>query len=602
MREAPVAPPALAPPGAPAAAPDGEAPSRTPAVARRRLHSPDATLRELIESISGELDLRPLLSRIVHHACELLDADHGTIGLVDEGAGVVRTEAGYHMPADELGAEMPIGVGLAGEVLRRREAIVLGRYGAVPNPTQSGMLEHAVLGMPILWYDRMIGFFGIGRAERAPTGGRGRPRARPFRARDIAMLETFARHAAIAIQNARLYADARERAERLQLITRVARIVNEQLDLGEVLQRAADAVHELLGYANVAVPVIEPEDPRTLVLRTVGGHYRGIVRGEHRLPIDGGIMGAAARSGETVLVNDVERDPRYIPTPGATGIRAELAVPILLGGRVLGVLNVESDRPFRAQDAEALRVVADQLAVAIENSRLHAAATELSAISERHRIARELHDSVTQLLFSPPHIAESLTEAWRRDPAEGERRAGRLLELSRMALAEMRQLLGELRGVGDAAGGGTATGLAAVRRHGLVEALQAYVARIAGDELSVALDVSGYERQPREQEDALYRIAQEALSNVAKHAEARSAEITLATTGEGTRMAVRDDGRGFAEGVPAAELPAGGSGGYGLVTIRERAASLGGAARIESAPGIGTLVEVFVPRGRGEGR
>ena len=119
-------------------------------------------LLEFIGSISSELELRPLLTRIVHHACELLGADYGTIGLVDAPRNVVRTEAAYRMPPDELGAEMAPGEGLAGLVLETHRPVVLDRYGDVQRPTQPDLAEHAVMGMPIFGQNAMIGFFGIG--------------------------------------------------------------------------------------------------------------------------------------------------------------------------------------------------------------------------------------------------------------------------------------------------------------------------------------------------------------------------------------------------------------------------------------------------------
>src|SRR2546426_874250 len=109
------------------------------------------SLREVIESISSELELRPLLTTIVRRACELLEAHDGSIGLYDQGRNLVRTEAVYRMPDDELGAEMPPGVGLAGQVLVMRKPLVLDRYGDVPCPVRPELVEHAVVGMPIFW-------------------------------------------------------------------------------------------------------------------------------------------------------------------------------------------------------------------------------------------------------------------------------------------------------------------------------------------------------------------------------------------------------------------------------------------------------------------
>ena len=577
---------------------------------RTRLLRRQRSLRAVIESIGGELELRPLLTRIVQQACTLLEADHGTIGLVDEARGIVRTEAGFNMPPNELGTELGIGEGIAGLVLGARRPLTFSRYGDVPHPTQPGMLNDAILGMPIVWRGAMIGFFGIGRSPKSPARKRAghrvkstarkadtaRPRARRFTQADVAALGEFARHAAIAIQNARTYEVEQQRAERLRVITRVGGIITSDLRLSDLLKKAADAVHELLGYPNVAIALIDPEEPNTLVLDTLGGHYRSIIHGEYRFPIDQGIMGAAVRARETVLVNDVLNDPRYLRTPGAPDVYAEVAVPVLLGDSVLGVLNVETDEPLGESDAELLRLVADQMSVAIANARLHAVARELAASEERNRLARELHDSVTQLLFSMTLIAQSLGAAWKRDAAEGERRVARLLELSQTALAEMRALLSELRPGSDTQSAPVARAADAIKRHGLVGALRRHARGLTADGLRVVFSTRGYVRVSSEQEYELFRIAQEALHNVAKHASAKTVELSLATGSQGTVLRVRDDGTGFDGGVPNAD-----SGrtwpGLGLRTMRERAESLGAHFTVQASPGGGTVVEVSVPLG-----
>lgn len=584
----------------------------TPRSRRRlRLLRRQRSLRAVIESISGELELRPLLTRIVEQACTLLEADHGTIGLVDEARGIVRTEAGFKMPPNELGAELRSGEGIAGLVLEARRPLTFSRYGDVPLPTQPGMVNDAILGMPIVWRGAMIGFFGIGRSPKPPQQTRARSRrsasparkaaltrARRFTQTDVTALGEFARHAAIAIQNARTYELEQQRTERLRVITRVGGIITSDLRLSDLLKKAADAVHELLGYPNVAIALIDPEDPQTLVLDTLGGHYRAIIHGEYQFSIDQGIMGAAARTRETVLVNDVLADPRYLHAPGAPDVYAEVAVPILLADSVLGVLNVETDEPLGESDAELLRLVADQLGVAIANARLHAVARKLAASEERNRLARELHDSVTQLLFSVTLIAQSLGAAWKRDPAEGERRVARMLELSQTALAEMRALLSELRpkneGSQEAVAAPVVQAAEAIRRHGLVGVLRRHAGELTSDGLRVAFSARGYVPTSGAHEYELFRIAQEALHNVAKHARAQTVELTLSTGVTGTVLRIRDDGTGFGGGMPAAHAgrtwP-----GLGLRTMRERAESLGAHFTVESSPGGGTTVEVSVP-------
>jgi signal transduction histidine kinase len=557
--------------------------------------SHEETLLSFIESISGELELRPLLTRILRAACELIGADHGTIGLVDEKRRVVRTEAIFNMPADEMCAEMPAGVGIAGRVLVTGDPIVLNRYGDIETPSRLDTLENPVIGMPIAWHGRMIGFFGIGvHAEQVLAEGRPVHR---FTDKDLDSLAVFARHAAIAIVNARRYAWEQHRTERLRLIARIGGIITSSLRLPELLQAAADAIHELLGYANVAIPLIESGDPDMLVLDTTGGHYRDLIRDEFRMPVTEGIMGAAARTGEVVLVNDVASDPRHVPTPGANGIRAELAVPIRLGDRVLGVLNVESPDTLSEDDAASLQIVADQLAVGIDNARLYERGQRLAVLEERQRIARDLHDSVTQQIFAMKLIAETLASACRRDPDEAVRRSERLTELTRTALAEMRALVAELRPDDDMAGAPAASGIAMLRQKGLVAAIRRHADEVAADAIEVEIDAETYNGQPRASEEALYRIAQEALSNAVKHAGASRITIRLSANSSAVRLSVRDDGAGFDPHVIERrdDTDDGREGGYGLTTMRERAHALGGVLDVRSSPGRGTVVEAAIP-------
>ncbi|HEX3274527.1 MAG TPA: GAF domain-containing protein [Gemmatimonadales bacterium] len=566
--------------------PDGttrdSAPPTEPSTGQlRRLFRRQESVRAVVETISGELELQPLLESILQHACQLIGAEHGTLGLVDPERDLIRTAAGYRMPPGEAGAEMPRGVGLAGVVLDRRVP-VLARYGDLPQPTQTEFAEHSVIGMPIEWEGQMIGFLGVGAGSR--TLG-------PEEAETLAL---FARPAAIAIANARRYEDERWRRERMALVARIARLVTGDLRLGELLQRAADAIHELLGYPNLAIPLIDPEQPGMLVLRVKGGHYKRLIPGEYRIPVAQGLMGAAVRTRQTVLVNDVASDPRYLATPGAAPAKAELAVPILLGERVLGVVNVERDEPFDEEDAAIVGIIADQLAVAIENARLYASAQQVAVLEERQRLARELHDAVTQHLSSLTLIAQTVGPAYGRGREEGEARARRLVELSQTALDEMRVLLAELR-PGSRAPSGAGSARARLRRHGLAEALARLAADVSCDAVPVDAELSRYVPRPLAEEEALYRIAQEALSNATKHARASRIQLRLAAEGASTVLQVSDDGGGFGGTVEHTGEHAVQAGGLGLLTMRERATAIGGSIRIDSTSGTGTTVEVTVP-------
>lgn len=395
--------------------------------------------------------------------------------------------------------------------------------------------------------------------------------------------------------------DARA-GEKLLLLMRVGRIIASDLKLFEMLQKTADAIHELLGYPNVDLPLVDERDPETLVVRVRGGAYKERIRHEDRIPIARGVMGAAVRERQTQVVNDVAADPRYVQPPSGIAVTAELAVPILHAGRPLGVVNVEGDRPFTAVDVQLLELVADHLAVAIENTRLFAQERRLAVLEERQRLARDLHDSVTQLLFSSTLLAESLPGLLRKGIEEAAPKLERLIELNRRALGEMRGLLRELAPGGSGADFSSrelpAPAMVMLHRHGLVEALRTELATIAAQGLATRLEASTYERQSREREEMLLRVAQEALANIGKHAAAREVSVRVASLAGEVVLTVQDDGRGFdarsaVRGDAAQERR---DGGMGLASMRDRIRGQFGQLIVESAPGLGTTVEARLPR------
>jgi signal transduction histidine kinase len=539
-------------------------------------------LRRMVEDISSELELRPLLTRIITHACDLLGADDGSIGLYDPTRKIFRTEAVYRMPLREVGAEVGPGIGLAGTVLLRGEAVVLDRYDRLPHITLPELGDHAVIGMPIVSRGRLVGFFGIG--ARPP---------RRFDERDVATMQLFARHAAIAIENAMRYQRERARNERMALIARVSRLVSLQMEPKDLVATAAQVIHEQLGYPNVVIPLLEQEH---LVYRAHAGAYQEVFKEEYRLHVSQGIAGAAARSRVVQICNDIRNDPRYVPPPSPIDVTTELSVPIVLGHEVFGVINIEGHQPFEEEDVSSIQVIADHLAVAIKNAELFDESREAAVMRERARLARDLHDSVTQVLSSISMISQSLVSAWRRDAKEGERRAQRLEELARLAFAEMRALLRELRPVATdgSPDGGALSSRDEVASYGLRRALQRLLAILAPETPEISLDFSNYRYQALEHEEALYRICQEAIANALRHSGAAKISIRAQALDTGrVRVEIEDDGCGFdVPAVRAGKAP----GGMGTQTMCERATALGGTTTLHSAPGQGTRVVIELPR------
>jgi signal transduction histidine kinase len=484
------------------------------------------------------------------------------------------------MPAKELGTCVPSGVGLAGRVLQTRSA-VLTRYGDLESIPLPELKDNHVIGVPLSWKDEIVGFLGIGRAP-----------PNDFDQSHVETLSAFARHAAIAIENARRYARERRRTARFEMISRVSRIINAGRQLHEMLQQTADAIHEVLEFPNVDIPLLDPDDPETLIVSVRGGHYKRHIAGEDRVPVRGSVMGAAVLQRCAQRVDDVSADPRYVRPPVKVAARSELAVPILLGGEVFGVVNVEGEQPFDDLDERTIEIVADHLAISIHSARLVEHNREAAVWQERQRLRRELHDSVTQILSSISLLAQALPTAWRQSPEEGERRALRLAELAQTAFAEMRALLRELQPPGEKTSNisrqsRSFLGLERLRDGGLAAALSRMLDAMIPETLARRYQWERYVPQALPHEEALYRVGQEAISNVIRHSSAQSVVVEARVEPRTAHLVVRDNGHGLADDV---------HGGIGLRSMQQRMSSLGGSLRLTRLEPHGLEVEAMLPR------
>lgn len=256
-------------------------------------------------------------------------------------------------------------------------------------------------------------------------------------------------------------------------------------------------------------------------------------------------------------------------------IRSYLGVPIRLDGHAIGFLYLLSQEPgfFTRVHANRLQVFAEHAAIAIQNARLHEKAQQLATLQERQRLARELHDVVSQILYSASVIAEALPHLWERDPEKVKPRLAQLHRLTRGALAEMRTLLAELRPsvLADAEFDDLL--------HQLVEGLQGRT------QLDVSLDIGAHQSLSANTKTALFYIVQEALSNVVKHARATQVAVNLHSQADHMQLSISDNGRGF-------DPQALESTSMGLEIMRERAATMGASLSINGQVGRGTEVVV----------
>jgi signal transduction histidine kinase len=294
-----------------------------------------------------------------------------------------------------------------------------------------------------------------------------------------------------------------------------------------------------------------------------------------------GITGLVALTGEPMAVADTTTDPRVAHRiTDSEGITALIHVPLIVGGAVFGVFGVNYCRPHPvgAEEQRLLLSLAQRAALAIENAQLYAQAQSTAALEERQRLARELHDSVSQALYGIALGARTARTLLDRDPSQVARPLEYVLSLAEAGLAEMRALIFELRPE-------------SLETEGLVAALDKQAAALrARHQIEVRADLDDEPALPLEQKEALYRIAQEATHNTVKHARAGAIDLRLRCDDGVCVLDVTDDGIGFD---PGGSFP----GHLGLRSMRERAERLGGALELRSAPGAGTHLRASIPTG-----
>jgi len=388
-----------------------------------------------------------------------------------------------------------------------------------------------------------------------------------------------------ALENARLLEEAERRTKETAALLEISRAVASSLDLSEVLGAILDQLGAITEHTGASIVLYGDDSFEFAEARSITGTRARIGA---RVPFAAApAMTAALKRGESVIIDDVRSEEplaadyraiiRSIGAPDQPPfdvIRSWMAVPLALKDRVLGALTISWTAPayFTTDHARLARAFADQASIAIENARLYEQAQHGAALEERQRLARELHDSVSQALYGIALGARTARTLLDRDPPAAVEPVDYILSLAELGLAEMRALIFELRPESLENEGLNA----AIRKH--VEAVQArhgiHVDFLPCEEPDLPLAVK----------EAVYRIAQESLSNVVKHSQATQVRVILASTGAGLELEVADNGTGFDT---ASDFP----GHLGLRSMRERAEKSGGRLEISSQAGVGTRVK-----------
>lgn len=383
-----------------------------------------------------------------------------------------------------------------------------------------------------------------------------------------------------------------DRAIDNRLLRRIIEATSVELDLHEVAQRVAAVMTEATGADVCFVHALDEEHNRVVLIGATPPFDEAV--GSVELAVGEGIAGWVAQHAEPAVVPNKWDDRRYKYIPALKGedYTSMLSVPMLVRGKVVGVLNVhaKATRVWDEGDVALLSDVANLMARAIENSRLVASLAEreemLEAFAartieaqelERRRLAGEIHDGISQRLISLwYHMLAAEDAANGGQVAQLVKELGSAKELATAALDEARSAISGLRPT-------------VLDDLGLGPGLESLARSLPN--LEVEVDVVAEDLSPHV-EMALYRIAQEALHNVARHADATRVRLSFGPADDGVRLVVADDGNGFPnDWIAVAED----RGSYGMVGMRERAELIGGRLTVTSRPGRGTTVEVIVP-------
>jgi signal transduction histidine kinase len=546
-------------------------------------------LRGLVEAgitLTSELSVEAVLQRLTESAAALTGARYAALGVIDRsGKGLERfIPVGVSEQTIKEIGDFPSGRGILGVLIR--EASPLRLHDLTEDPRSVGFppghpLMRTFLGVPILL--RTVTYGNLYLAEKKD--------GEDFTKEDEELVTLLAAQAAVAIENARLYESATHWLRQLETMNEVGNALAGELELPRLLALIADRLRQLVGARLVFIAL--PAGDGDLRIEAASDHKQLSQLIGSRLSFESTKTGRVFGRGRPERVDSLLDDPeidhalarRFAELTGLPVPTSGLYMPLVVRGRTIGIITVHDKLPpagggdlrFSDDDVRLAEAFAARAAVAVDLSqrverdalRRAVGAQEL----ERKRLARELHDETGQALTSVLLGLRTVEET--RNEEDRRKAIAALREIAVATLQDVRRLALELRPK-------------ALDDFGLVPAIERLTEALREQTgLRVDFETRLDERLSGEVETCLYRIVQEALTNVVKHARARHVSVVLMRKDSGVAAIIEDDGRGFAPGRR--------SEGLGLVGMRERLALLDGTLTVESAPGTGTTVVAEVP-------
>lgn len=523
--------------------------------------------------LASELSLPAVLQRIVELAAEITGARYGALGVIEEGRLTDFITTGITPEEREAIGDLPVGHGILGVLLHRGTDRTPIRIADITkDPRRHGFPAHhpemrSFLGAPIVARGEVFGDIYLTEKQGASE----------FTEEDERAILVLASQAGVAIENARLYEDTKRRERWLDAVREITNAVLSGTGPDEALVLIALRARELV-EADLATVAMPDPDGKGLVIRVADGEHAEALTGRH-FPSDGSVSGNVVRSGRPEVYEDVSvADAPHQPIVELGDMGPAVFVP--LGGErgafgTLAVANRRGGKPFSKEAVHLLEAFGGgQAALALEYARAQGTIQRLAVLEDRERIAKELHDGVIQALFSVGMGLQGTAMM------SGDEDLARRIE---EAVSEVDRVIRDLRNYIF----GLRPGILADRQLGqalrlLAEEFQGKTGVIAIAEVDeeVASLVTSHAGE-------LIQLAREALSNVGRHAEAKTCRLSLRQEDGRAVLEIDDDGKGFDPTIAHR--------GEGLSNLEQRAAGIGGSARINSIPAGGTTVRIELP-------
>jgi len=527
--------------------------------------------------LGQSLELEDMVGRTLEKVLEVTDSRAGVVFVLDKDSGRMIA-----CGARGEGHEALLGLG-GGTIEEVADSVVLrtpqDAAKAVAEAARDSGLAHFAI-VPLKAKGRPVGMMAIASDQQRELGEA-----------EQQWLTSMGAQIGMAIENARLYEEERRRTQEWRSVFEVGEQVAASLDLHALLETVVQRAQELLRTDVAMLTLLSPSREELVIAASVG--LRTEALRNLRVPVTETLPEPPIEEGAPVIIEDYLTDPRRT-TPPIPEILEEHLVSFIAArfaakGKLLGVLHVANRTPthFSEHDAKLLQAFANLAAIAVENARLYERVQSLAVLEERQRIGMDLHDGVIQSIYAVGLNLEECSEEVFNQPSDVRMRLEKAINDLNQVIKDIRNYIFDLRP-------------RALESTNLTDALSTLVRELRVNSLVEANLVVDGGRElgsvlTEDQVTNLFHIAQEALSNVQKHARASSVEARLTTQNGVLRLAISDNGVGFAPGRGTEP------GHRGLRNMSERAQSLGGRLSLESAPGKGTSVVIEVPIGSREG-